>query len=131
MIGIAELSAHISTIRRGHYGLLDVDVKLKILGELVAQAFMSDLFKEKLDEDIEKRQALAAARRDEALEEGRKRREEKERSKTQSAEKVAREGHINSMNHVNSNHIRENGYVSNEGKEKWASCLKHSSDDRL
>ncbi|XP_031114885.1 DDT domain-containing protein DDB_G0282237-like [Ipomoea triloba] len=129
MISIAELSAHISTIRRGHYGLLDVGVKLKILGELVAQAFMSDLFKEKLDEDIEKRQALSAARRDEALEEGRKRREEKERSKTQSVEKVARNGHIDSMNPVNSNHIRENGHVSNEGKEKWASCLKHSSDD--
>ncbi|RAL39826.1 hypothetical protein DM860_013027 [Cuscuta australis] len=88
MTGIAELSSHISTIQRGHYGLLEVHAKLGILRELVAQAIESDLFKQNLDGDIEKRQALVAARRAEALEEGRKRREE-QRLKAQSAGKEA------------------------------------------
>ncbi|CAH9110855.1 unnamed protein product [Cuscuta europaea] len=105
MIDIAELCAHISTIKRGHYGLLDVSIKLKIFGELIAQAFMLGLFKEKLDEDIEKRQALSAARRDEALEEGRNKREGKERSYTPCAENGASKGHIST----------ENGTLSDEG----------------
>lgn len=88
MTGIPELSSHISTIQRGHYGLLEVHAKLGILRELVAQAIESDLFKQNLDGDIEKRQALVAARRAEALEEGRKRREE-QRLKAQSSGKEA------------------------------------------
>ncbi|KAL0378170.1 UNVERIFIED_CONTAM: hypothetical protein Sradi_3122500 [Sesamum radiatum] len=69
-----ELSMHISTIKRGHYGLLEIRVKLAIFRELVAQALETDTIKDKLDEYIEERQALAATRRDEALDEGRKER---------------------------------------------------------
>lgn len=126
-MGIAELSAHISTIKRGHYGLLDVHVKLAILRELVAQALESDLFKEKLDEDIDKRQALAAARRDEALEEGRKRREEKERLKIQSSGKDAVNGHGNLVDPLNG---KKNGDAPKKGKG-GSSLLKRSSDDRF
>ncbi|XP_024987112.1 DDT domain-containing protein DDB_G0282237 isoform X2 [Cynara cardunculus var. scolymus] len=81
LIGNAELSIHISTIRRGHYGLLDIHAKVSIFLELVTQALATDIMREKLDEYIEERQALAAKRRGEALEEGRKRRERKELAK--------------------------------------------------
>ncbi|KAI3451649.1 hypothetical protein Pfo_008314 [Paulownia fortunei] len=87
----AELSMHVSTIKRGHYGLLEVHVKLAIFRELVAQALETDTVKDKLDEYIEERQALAAARRDEALDEGRKRREEKERRKSEATGKEVKE----------------------------------------
>nr|GMC64629.1 DDT domain-containing protein DDB_G0282237 [Ipomoea batatas] len=121
MTGIAELSAHISTIKRGHYGLLDVHVKLAILRELVAQALESDLFKEKLDEDMDKRQALAAARRDEALEEGRKRREEKERLKIQSTGKDAMNGHGNSVDPLN---VKKNVDAPKKGSDDSESELE-------
>ncbi|RAL45536.1 hypothetical protein DM860_016028 [Cuscuta australis] len=125
MMGIAKLCAHISTIKRGHYGLLDVSIKLKILGELVAQTCMLGLFKEKLDEDIEKRLALAAARRDEALEDGRKRREEKECSNHPPALNIGGEVHIKAINHN-----RKNGALSNERKENGTSSnSKHLSED--
>ncbi|KAL2241313.1 UNVERIFIED_CONTAM: hypothetical protein Sindi_0772500 [Sesamum indicum] len=86
-----ELSTHISTIKRGHYGLLEIRVKLAIFCELVAQALETDTIKDKLDEYIEERQALAATRRDEALDEGRKRREEKERRKSEATGKEVKE----------------------------------------
>lgn len=83
----AELSTHISTVKRGHYALLEINVKLSIFRELVDQALDTATVKGKLDEYVEERQALAAARRDEALDEGRKRREEKQRRKSEAAGK--------------------------------------------
>ncbi|KAK4393709.1 DDT domain-containing protein DDB [Sesamum angolense] len=77
--------------KRGHYGLLEIRVKLAIFRELVAQALETDTIKDKLDEYIEERQALAATRRDEALDEGRKRREEKERRKSEATGKEVKE----------------------------------------
>ncbi|GER49664.1 DDT domain-containing protein [Striga asiatica] len=76
-----ELTVHINTIKRGRYSLLEINVKLVIFRELIAQVVETDTVRDKLDEFIEERQALAAARRDEALDEGRKRREKKERKK--------------------------------------------------
>ncbi|GAB2277664.1 hypothetical protein Dimus_012369 [Dionaea muscipula] len=78
------LSTNIATIKRGHYGRLDAQIKLSILQELVTHALATDLFKVKLDEGIEQWQALAASKRGEALEDGRKRREAKERLKAES-----------------------------------------------
>ncbi|WOG91576.1 hypothetical protein DCAR_0310825 [Daucus carota subsp. sativus] len=78
MVGTDEFSGYLPTIRRGHYGLLDVSAKLGILRELVARVLATELYREKLDEYIEERQALAAANREEALAEGRKRREAKD-----------------------------------------------------
>ncbi|KAK9073932.1 hypothetical protein SSX86_006526 [Deinandra increscens subsp. villosa] len=80
-----ELSTHISTIRRGHYGILDIRAKLAIFVELVGEALACNIMREKLDEYIEERKALAAERRGEALEQGRKRRERKEMVKAAAA----------------------------------------------
>lgn len=78
MVGTDEFSSYLPTIRRGHYGLLDVSAKLGILRELVARVTATELYREKLEKYIEERQALAAANREEALAEGRKRREAKD-----------------------------------------------------
>uniref|UniRef100_A0A7C9A3I4 DDT domain-containing protein n=2 Tax=Opuntia streptacantha TaxID=393608 RepID=A0A7C9A3I4_OPUST len=79
MTSISDLTTHIPTIKRGHYGLLDTPIKLRILKELVDRAIATDVVREKLDEYLEERHALAAAKRGEALEEGKKKREAKER----------------------------------------------------
>lgn len=81
MIDISELTTHIPTIKRGHYGLLEPPIKLRILKELVDQVIATDLVREMLDERLEERHALAASKRGEALEEGKKKREAKERLK--------------------------------------------------
>lgn len=77
-----DLCIDVGTIRRGHYGLLDPNVKLKILRELVNHITETSIFKGEIDELVEQRHALGAARREEALAEARQKREEKERSKT-------------------------------------------------
>jgi len=61
---------------------LDPNVKLKILRELVNHITETGMFKGEIDELVEQRHALGAARREEALAEARQIREEKERSKT-------------------------------------------------
>ncbi|KAK9735204.1 hypothetical protein RND81_04G190700 [Saponaria officinalis] len=81
MVDIPELTAHIATIKRGHYGLLDPPVKLRILKELVDDVVATDLVREKLDENLEQRHALGAEKRGEALEEGKMKREAKARLK--------------------------------------------------
>ncbi|XP_062083725.1 uncharacterized protein LOC133790203 [Humulus lupulus] len=109
MIKIPELGTCTSTIKRGHYGLLDTRVKLGILRELVDQVLETSVFREKMDELVEQRQVLGAARREEALEEARKIREAKELLKAES--------HVNgvtnseSVENVSANgcHIRQNG----------------------
>lgn len=123
MVDVAELSTYVSTIKRGHYGLLDVNAKLGILRELVAQALTTDFVREKLDEYIEQQQVLAAKRREEALEEGRKKREDKERLKAESDSKEITKGHnvesagssLNAL--VNGNHSRENGDIADKWKQ--------------
>ncbi|EOA20042.1 hypothetical protein CARUB_v10000316mg [Capsella rubella] len=77
-----DLCIDVGTIRRGHYGLLDPNVKLKILREVVNHITVTSMFKGEIDELVEQRHALGAARREEALAEARQKREEKERSKT-------------------------------------------------
>lgn len=115
MIEVADLSAYTSTIKRGHYSLLDTHAKLGILRELVAQALSVDLFREKLDEIIEQRQALGAKKRGEAIEAAKKRREEKESLKAVSAS--------------NGNHTEQNGDIVEKGKEKLISSPRNSSLD--
>ncbi|KAJ0266073.1 Uncharacterized protein HA466_0001320 [Hirschfeldia incana] len=80
-VDIPDLCCDVGTIKRGHYGLLDPSVKLKILSELVNQIAETILFKGEVDELLEQRHALGAARREEALAEARHKRMEKERSK--------------------------------------------------
>ncbi|CAL9081762.1 unnamed protein product [Musa textilis] len=61
-----ELSGSVGTIKRGHYGLLEAHIKLRILRELVAEALGTDAIRVNLEERVEQQQALAAVKRDEA-----------------------------------------------------------------
>ncbi|KAF8411903.1 hypothetical protein HHK36_004461 [Tetracentron sinense] len=136
MDDIPELSSHIATIKRGHYGLLDVRAKLGIFRELVTQALATDAIREQLDEFIEQQQALASTRREEALEEARKRREEKEFTKADSDSKEVIQGHALENGRGNLHTVengydsRQNGYVPEERDEKVLSCQgSHVSED--
>lgn len=115
MIGIDESASQITTIKRGHYGLLDIHVKLRIFKELVSQALETDMLREKLDENYDELQAFAATKRGEAIKEGRERREEKERLKAKSDGKdttVTSEIITNnSANPMEGNPAQENGNV--------------------
>ncbi|KAL6551902.1 hypothetical protein OROGR_008056 [Orobanche gracilis] len=99
----AELTMPLSTIKRGHYALLEINVKLAIFRELIAQVLETDTVKDRLDEFVEERQALSAALRDEVLDEGKKRREEKELKKLEVTGKEVQDVHK-----VKSLVIREN-----------------------
>lgn len=122
-ISAAEFATHISTIKRGHYALLEVHIKLGIFRELVAQALETDTVKDRLDEYIEEGQALSATRRDEALDEGRKRREEKERRKAEAIRKGVKEEH-----RVKSGEGTRNGVIpESSSNEKVLSQPNHSS----
>lgn len=79
MVGTDEFSSHLSTIRRGYYGLLDVGAKLGILRELVARVIETGLFKEKLDEYIKEWQTPVATNREKAKAEGCKKKESEDR----------------------------------------------------
>ena len=59
-----DFSRNMSTVRRGHYGLVHTDLKLQILRELVDEAIETTAVKEKLEEQIDQKQALAAAKRE-------------------------------------------------------------------
>ncbi|KAK9095902.1 hypothetical protein Sjap_021399 [Stephania japonica] len=89
--GMPELSTHIATIRRGHYGILEIRAKLNIFQELITVVLATDAVREQLDQYIEQQQELAATKRGEAIEEARKRKEEKEINKVESDVKEVRE----------------------------------------
>ncbi|KAF3444212.1 hypothetical protein FNV43_RR13902 [Rhamnella rubrinervis] len=124
MINIPDLCNYTSTVKRGHYGLLDVHAKLGIFLELVNHALGTDTFREKLDEIIEQRQALGATRRGEALEEARKKREEKEQLKAKSDANGVID--LKNAGIVSSNgyHIRQNG-----DKVEKKNCEANSSEE--
>ncbi|CDP18688.1 unnamed protein product [Coffea canephora] len=116
MIGVLELCSHITMIKRGHYGLLDIHIKLGILKELLAQALETNLLRTKLDENYDQRQAFAATKREKAIEEGKKRREEKRRLKGESeAKELTGTGSSDTANDsvepVEVNPAEENGNV--------------------
>ncbi|KAG9129258.1 hypothetical protein Leryth_006472 [Lithospermum erythrorhizon] len=127
----AELSTHCSTIRRGYYGLLDVHVKLKILVELVVHALDSEVFREYLDECIDEQKAFAAAKRDEVLEEGRKKREEKRLKVDQDNKAVVagcgeESGRNKPEDPLDQNHCEQKQDVSKVKKNGCMSSKKHS-----
>ncbi|XP_028770535.1 DDT domain-containing protein DDB_G0282237 [Neltuma alba] len=112
MINVPGLRQFEATIKRGHYGLVDINAKLEILCELVNRVLETSIFREKLDEVIEQRQAIGATRRGEALKDGRKRREEKERLKAEFESNGSMDGHhqINVATvSTKNNHSRQNG----------------------
>ncbi|KAL5704141.1 hypothetical protein ACHQM5_022613 [Ranunculus cassubicifolius] len=134
MQNLPELSSCISTIKRGHYGLLDTQAKVVILRELISQVTETDIFREQLDEIMEQRQALASTRREEALEEGRKKRE-KELKKAKN-QLLSENGHDDGEN----GHVPEGGEDDEKknvsSKKKTAAKQKstkespHSDEDK-
>ncbi|KAK5835114.1 hypothetical protein PVK06_010800 [Gossypium arboreum] len=125
MINVTELCSCMTTIKRGHYGLLDANAKLGILRELVCHALETDLIRGKLDDLIEQRRALGATVRGEALEYARKKREEKEQLKGESNGLVVKE---NSMESTGSNpHMAENGEENGEMMEEVISSRQSNA----
>ncbi|CAI0430907.1 unnamed protein product [Linum tenue] len=134
-IGTPDLSASTSTIKRGHYGLLDIQVKLGILRELVNEAVETLIFRKKIDEYVGQRQVLGATLRGEVLEEARKKREEKERSKSEDVANGVSNGHcmVDSeglpckLVSVNK-HSSQNGEAVRKHKSEVSSEEDHTSD---
>lgn len=93
MKDIPELTSHMGTIRRGHYGLLDPHAKLHIFRELVSEVLSTDAVRQQLDEYIEQQHALVAAKRGEAVEEARKKRNERQNMEAESNTKELVQGH--------------------------------------
>ncbi|KAL5982940.1 hypothetical protein ACLOJK_017020 [Asimina triloba] len=114
MKDIPELSGCIGTIKRGHYGLLDPHVKLRILREVVSQVFSTNAVREQLDEYIEQQHENAARKREEALEEARKEKEEQHSKETVSETKVEVQGDLENRVSIPFN----NRDVSGEGNEE-------------
>ncbi|KAM0916681.1 hypothetical protein ACQ4PT_010025 [Festuca glaucescens] len=105
-----DFSPSLSTVRRGHYGLVDTGVKLQILRELVDEAIATTAFKERLEERINQQQTLVAEKREAA----RKNKEEQKLNMEGTTEKE--------MNHTDSvpdgNESVNGQLVAKEGKEK-------------
>ncbi|KAJ4844349.1 hypothetical protein Tsubulata_025250 [Turnera subulata] len=137
MRSISGLSTHVTTIKRGHYGLLDAEVKLEILQELVNQVLETDFMRKKLDEYVDKRQALGATRRMEALAEGRRKREEKGKLKGESIANGVTNGH--GMDNIgnrsdmsdNEDNTDQNMEMEKESKEVILSQQNHASEKRF
>ena len=125
MIGISDLTNQIPTIKRGHYGLLDPSIKLKILKELVDRVLSTDLVREKLDEYLEQRQALAASKREEAVEEGKKKREAKEHLKVVSEANGMLPEHNSDIIEDGPGVIRNNDHSMENGN-----CIEKMSADQ-
>ncbi|KAK3142550.1 hypothetical protein QOZ80_4BG0348030 [Eleusine coracana subsp. coracana] len=64
VMGNEEFSCKLSTVRRGHYGLLETGLKLKILRVLVDEAIATSAVRVEINEQIDQRQAFAAAKRE-------------------------------------------------------------------
>lgn len=126
MVNNPELSSYIATIKRGHYGLLEAHAKLGIFRELVNHAVETNIVRKKLDEFVEQRQALGATRRGEALEEARKKREEKERLSAKADSNQVTDLESKGSESENGNHIRQNGDV---GKKRNGE-IRSSKQDR-
>ncbi|KAL9251418.1 DDT domain-containing protein [Drosera capensis] len=132
MIEIPAFTTSIATIKRGHYGLLDAQMKLRILRELVNHVLATNLVKATLDEGIERWQALAASKREEALEDGRKRREAKELLKAVSVANGANgplPGTLysvgNNLDEATKKHLHSNGI----GAVETSSLQKHALEN--
>lgn len=72
---VGKLLGHLETIKGGVYSELDPRAKLDILHELVNRAITSDVIRGQLDEYIEEWHALAARKREEQIEESRRKKE--------------------------------------------------------
>lgn len=125
MVENQEIHTHVATVKRGHYGLLDPHTKIEILKGLVGYALDTGYVKELLDEHIEQRQELGALRRGEAIEEAKKIRKQKERSKAESDSNGVTQA--NGSKDLEKTQKMENGNQSVESEETESEKRKHSS----
>lgn len=104
-----ELSGRLTTIKRGHYGLLDAHVKLSILRELVEEALLTGAVRVRLNEYVEQQQVLAATKRDQI----RKQKEEQHLKKEESATSEMSQIHLleNGKTNLGNLDSQENGYA--------------------
>lgn len=135
MVKCSDFKTTISRIRRGHYGLLDSQVKVAILRKLVDQALATDLIRELLDAHIEQRHALEATMKEIALQEAKKEREEKELLKPESISNGVMNGNASKRIHQDVSHSiskddgDQNGDIPEENRENVT--LVVASDDRF
>ncbi|XP_020201968.1 DDT domain-containing protein DDB_G0282237 [Cajanus cajan] len=127
MINIPKLRQYEATIKRGHYGYVDVNGKLEIFRELVNRALETAIVREKLDEFIEQRQVLGANKREEAIKVAGKRRKEMERLKVDSQSNCGENGrHVDHDASVspNNNHKIQNGDIGNNRNGEIKSSMQ-------
>ncbi|KAM3387143.1 hypothetical protein ACQJBY_010172 [Aegilops geniculata] len=120
---MTSISSNISTVRRGHYGLVPTSLKLEILRELVDETIATIAVKEKLDERIDQQQALAAEKREIA-------RKSKEEQKL--IMEVATEKEMNQTNALQDGNENVNSQlVAKEGKERKNAPTRKMGDAKL
>ncbi|KAJ6807274.1 DDT domain-containing protein [Iris pallida] len=130
MEGRVGFLQYVATIKRGHYGLLDTNVKIGIFRELVVEALTTNAVRARLDECIEQHQALAAKKREET----KKEREEHLQRKEESDIKKKCQGH-NSENGKANMHTSCSDALSThlegigEGSQKVKSSKRNSMQE--
>jgi len=135
MIKIPKLQQYEATVKRGHYGYVDVNAKLEIFRELVNRALDTAIVREKLDEFIKQRRVLGAAKREEAIEASVKRRKVKEQLKANSGSNCGENGrHLDQDTTVstdNNNHRIQNGSIGKNRNKEIESSRQKDAWDRL
>ncbi|CAJ1974765.1 unnamed protein product [Sphenostylis stenocarpa] len=114
MIKIPKLLQYEATIKRGHYGYIDVNAKIEIFRELVNRALDTATVREKLDDFIEQRRVLGAAKREEAIQAAAKKRKVNEHLKADSGSESGQNGHHLDQSatvSMNNNHSIQNGTI--------------------
>lgn len=135
MINIPKLRKYEGTIKRGDYGYVDVNAKLEIFRELINRVLETAIVRGKLDEFIEKRQILGAAKREEAIEaSGKRRKKEKEQLKADYESNYSENGHH--LDHdasvsINNNHIIQNADIGKNRNGEIESSRQNDASDRL
>jgi hypothetical protein len=123
MIRKEEFSSEMSKIRRGHYGLLDSGLKLKILRELVDEATTTSAVRGQLNEWIDQQQALVAAKREET----RQNREEQKLN----MEGVAENGRNHTDTIQNDNECPKNQHEGIEQKDLNIISSSKTGDEKM
>ncbi|KAL2347145.1 hypothetical protein Fmac_001145 [Flemingia macrophylla] len=134
MINIPKLQQYVATIKRGHYGYVDVNGKLEIFHELVNRALETAIVRQKLDEFMEQRQVEGATKREEAIEVARKRRKEMERLKVESQSNCVENWHrldYDSSVSTNNNHKIENDDIEKNRNGGIKSFIQKDGLERL
>ncbi|KAF0893176.1 hypothetical protein E2562_023199 [Oryza meyeriana var. granulata] len=127
-----ELSGSLSTVRRGHYGLVHTAVKLKILRELVDEAITTSAVRQNIDEKIDQQQAIAASKRELARNKKEEQKlsmegvSEKEMSQTDASQNV--NGSVNGQVLDKEGKEKKNIYANKTGDGKMHTGRHHGTE---